>query len=77
MTVRGGEKEQKKKKEKEECLSVKRTGVRKGRWERRRQGRDEVMGVAECRGIGGEGGSWKKNFISGANKGKQLRYGSV
>lgn len=33
-------------------------------------GKDEVMRITECRGIGGQGGSRKKIFISGANKGQ-------
>jgi hypothetical protein len=44
----------KKKIEKKRCLFVKRTGERKGRWERRRGRADEVMRNAERRGIGEE-----------------------
>jgi hypothetical protein len=51
--IRGGE-NRKKEKKKKRCLFVKRTGGRKGRWERRRRKADEVMSYAKRRGIGRE-----------------------
>ena len=60
----------KKEKEKEEVPICEGTGAKKPGGKGRRTEKDEVMRITECRGIGGQGGSRKTIFISGANKGQ-------
>lgn len=44
---------------------MKRTGGRKGRWEKTRRGKDEVRRVAEPRGIGGGEDLRRRNSFPG------------